>query len=200
MMPDVMPTPDPTVLTTAQLLREIASSRAIIEARMDGMDASRKSVEEHLSRVYDDISRQAGHLKELVSERIEGADRLVKERFAGVEKQFDERDIRAKAAEAATATGIVVGLQAQKEAAAKSEIAIAEKLNGLAALVDRSLLSQSEKVSDLSSRMDRSEAANLSLSVQRGENKQNIGVLLTACMAAAAFISVLVTLFLRHTP
>ena len=34
--PDIVPRPDPTILTTAQLIREIAASRAIVEARYDG--------------------------------------------------------------------------------------------------------------------------------------------------------------------
>ena len=168
-MSDHPPVPDPTLLTTAQLLREQANLRGILEARLDGMD------------------KVVSATKELVSAQMQGQSSLIDEKFKGVEDKF-----------LAAATAVSAALQAQKDAAAKSEDAFSEKHNGLATLLDRGMQSLSEKVSDLSSRLDRSESANNNAIASRGEGRQYTALLLTACMAAAAVISVLVALFVTR--
>ncbi len=181
-----VPHPDPTVLTTAQLLRELSSLREIIEARLDGSDKAVDLLNSHVTKVPTDVDRQISHLKELHDGR-----------FSGVQQQFAERDIRAKAQEDATTVAIGAALQAQKEAAAKSEVAIAEKLNGLAALLDRSLAALGDKVSDLSSRVYRSESAFNGMALQRGETRQSFGLLLTLCTMAAAMVTIFIEIMLH---
>jgi len=69
-MSDHPPVPDPTLLTTAQLLREQANLRGILEARLDGMD------------------KVVSATKELVSAQMQGQSSLIDEKFKGVEDKF----------------------------------------------------------------------------------------------------------------
>src|ERR1035441_9083425 len=78
---DRIPSPDPTILTTEQLHRELGILREFLEARLEGMD------------------------------------KVFAERFIGVQKQFDERDVRTAGAVIAGTTAVNAALQAQKEAA-----------------------------------------------------------------------------------
>jgi hypothetical protein len=182
-LPDRVPRPDPTVLTTAQLLRELSNLREIIEARLNGMDMAVQLLNANVTRVPTDTDRQIGHLKELHSER-----------FAGVDKQFVERDIRSKAAEETTATAISAALLAADRAAAKSEVAMAEKLNSLAALVDRSIAALGDKVSDLGDRLNRSEASFAGMATQRNDSRQNIGVMVALAVLGASLVSLVIGL------
>jgi hypothetical protein len=87
-----VPIPDPTLLTTVQLNREIAAVRDIISGlkeivftRLDGMDKALELSNHNLSRVPSEVERQVDHLKEVNSER-----------FRSIDIQFVERDSRAE--------------------------------------------------------------------------------------------------------
>jgi hypothetical protein len=62
---------DPTILTTRQLVREIASLKELIFTRLDGMDKAISLFNENITRVPTDTDKQIQHLKELHEVRFE---------------------------------------------------------------------------------------------------------------------------------
>src|ERR1043165_1319156 len=77
------PIPDPTLLTTQQLQREISALKEIIFTRLDANDKAVQLLHEDVTRVPTDTDKAIAHLRELHDER-----------FESIEKQFSERDTR----------------------------------------------------------------------------------------------------------
>jgi hypothetical protein len=150
---DFRPVPDPTVLTTDQLRREL------------------------------------GMLRELIEARIEGDDKFVAERFAGIQKQFEERDIRTKLQVDAASTAVSAALQAQKEAAyqsqqsndkaiLKSEAGFSKEIGSLETLINATKESLTQTIGDLRSRLDRGEGGNTGAKEARQDAQMTIGTVL----------------------
>jgi hypothetical protein len=64
------PVPDPTLLTTAALTREISALKELVVTRLDAMDKAQSLFETNLTRVPTDIDKQLSHLKELHASRF----------------------------------------------------------------------------------------------------------------------------------
>jgi hypothetical protein len=152
-----IPVPDPSLLTTDQLRRELGSLREIVEARIDAIDKATIVFHENLTRVHTDTDKQIFHLKELHDEK-----------FEGIEKQFTERDVRSKAAETAAQVAVNAALQAQKEAAAaqnesnsaaitKSDAGTVKQIDGILALLASSNNALNDKIAVINGRLDRGE-------------------------------------------
>lgn len=62
---DRRPIPDPTVLTTQQLVREIAALKEIIGTRLDGMDKAIDLLHDSAAIVPSEVDVKINHLKEL---------------------------------------------------------------------------------------------------------------------------------------
>ena len=113
------PVPDPTILTTQQLYREIAASREIIEAniksletRLTGMDTAtqlNKAEQEKMPRMIDEKVCQ---LRKIMDEKFGTVD----EKFSSIDKQFRERDVRTEQTQKDSKVAVDAALQAAKEA------------------------------------------------------------------------------------
>jgi hypothetical protein len=159
-MPDVLtnvPIPDPSALTTEQLHRELASLKAQIEIRLDGMDKASQLLAANVSRVPTDTDKQIDHLRGLHSEK-----------FASVQSQFRDLATLAAASEKAATTAVNAALQAAKEAVAsqntansaaitKSEAATADQIKGILAHLASNTKATDEKIADINRRLDRGE-------------------------------------------
>jgi phage protein D len=120
---DWRPTPDPTTLTaeavaraTADLRREIAALREILEARMDAADAERKL----LLQIMDERKQQ------------------IEQRFAERDERFSERD-KARQDAVSTALAAVRELsgardEAADKAIAKFEVSVREQISQIGEL------------------------------------------------------------------
>jgi hypothetical protein len=93
------PVPDPTLLTTAALTREIAALKELMATRLDAMDKAQALFEVNLTRVPTDTDKQIQHLKELHDGRFTQLSQdtnLVREitatRLQVVETRFDGMD------------------------------------------------------------------------------------------------------------
>ncbi len=117
---DSRPVPDPTLLTTQQLLREMANLKEVIFTRLDGMDRAMIVFTEAITRVPTDVDKQVGHLKELHDEK-----------FDGIQRQFHERDIRFTQADRDSKLAIDAAFQSSDRAITKSEIATNKQLDAL---------------------------------------------------------------------
>jgi len=142
----LVPVPDPTVLTTQSLLREIASLRELLETRiagvgdifaerLGGMDKAIKLLQEYTRQLVADIDN-----------KIENLRKLHQEKFDGIEKRFqDQKEALATALNAAKEA---VGEQTKSSGAAiqKSELSTGKQIEGL-----------DSKITDIKERIDRIE-------------------------------------------
>jgi hypothetical protein len=146
-----LPIPDPTALTTAQLLREQSSLREIMEVRINGVERS--------------LEQQLAAAVELILSHIKNVADVSNERFSGIATQFLERDTRTEQAAQESRISLDAALAAAKEAVSeqnkanslaigKSEDATKERLDALQLLFSTSNKSLEDKISDAKSRLD----------------------------------------------
>lgn len=114
---DNRPTPDPTTLTTAQLLRVAHAERdytdgqiAVLLERLRGIDKATEVLNETVHRVPTDMQQAIGNLSALMDER-----------FVSVATQFKERDTRSERESRDNKVAVDAAFAAQKEAAAKQD-------------------------------------------------------------------------------
>ncbi len=188
------PVPDPTVLTTQQLVAAIAASREIIETRLDAMDTAtqlNKSATDNIPRLIND---KVAQLQTLVEEKIAG----LMEKFHSIDVQFKERDTRTEQSSKDSKVAVDAALQAAKEAVgeqnkssalaiAKSEAATNKQLDQIGTLIATGTKALDEKINDLKGRLDRGEGVKAQAVENKGQQNWLIGV-------AIAGISLLISL------
>jgi hypothetical protein len=140
---DVRPVPDPTVLTTQQLLRELNSLREILESRLDGMDRAVDVLQSTVNRSptlseinvrqeekfnnFDQRFKDRDKAIDLLQVHIDGFNQYVEdsvgrlkdlhqEKFRSIETQFTERDTRTEQTSRDSKVAVDAALQAAKEA------------------------------------------------------------------------------------
>jgi hypothetical protein len=201
-----VPVPDPTILTTQQLRREQGTLREVIEARLNGMDIATRLLAEQVGRTPNDIDKQVKHLTDLFGERMEGLKAETLSLGRGIQLQFDERDIRSRAAEDAAKVAVNAALQAQKEAAAaqnesnaaaitKSEGATVKQIDGIHALLGSNTMAINDKIAGIISRLDRGEAVTAANSLARQDRRldggSNIAILGVGLMVITAVVGLI---------
>lgn len=181
---------DPTPLTTAMLLREIANLSEKIGTRLDAMDKAMTLFQENLTRVPTEVQKEVGHLKELHGQR-----------FSSVE-QRQETD--KKAAEDA----LKVALQAQKELAGaqdtanaaaitKSQDATDKQVDGIKAMASAGFKSLDDKIAIINGRLDRGEAGPIAVREQRVDRRMDSGLLVSLGSLLVAAVAIAVAI-IRH--
>jgi hypothetical protein len=179
------PVPDPTILTTQQLYREIAASREIIEAnigkietRLEGMD---KATE--LNKAATD------KIPELIAEKICQLRKLCDEKFESIAIQFRERDIRADKIAELGQKALEAALSAAKEAVGKTEIAFTKQIDSTSEQIQAEKRATDGKFEDVKARLGTLEASINTRSIVTTEGKQQQGWLVP--MIVLGFISLI---------
>lgn len=140
--------PDPTERTTQVLLRESFMLRELIETRLNAMDKAILLLQAKIDR--------EPQLSAVVAK--------MEERFASIDKQFVERDVRVGQAQDASVTAVNAALQAAKEAVAeqnknnneafgKSEAGFTKQIDNIILLVQAQAKGMDEKIDDLKNRI-----------------------------------------------
>jgi len=159
-----VPVPDPTLLTTEQLIRAIGALREVIETRLDGMDKGIVLLQTTNDKFPAFVAHEIKQLEALHDERFKS----VQVQFRGIETQFVERDTRTEQNSQASTTAINAALQAAKEAVgqqnvsfalatSKSEAATTKQMDGLQILIQTGTKATDEKIDDIKSRLMRIE-------------------------------------------
>jgi Fe2+ transport system protein B len=148
------PVPDPTTLTTQQLLRELAATREVIEARIDGMDKAIVLFQTAIDKIFplqvDSAIRQLRELHE--------------EKFRSIAIQFAERDTRTEQTSKDSKVAVDAALQAAKEAVgeqnksnalaiAKSEAAFTKQIDQIGTIIDTLAKGLDGKIDDIKTRL-----------------------------------------------
>lgn len=159
-----VPTPDPTLLTTENLRREISGLRELLEGRIDGRAHTVNTRLDAMDKALALFQTIADRLPQQMDTRVEHLDAVmggrfttVNERFHGIDTQFQERDVRVRDAALSQTTAVNAALQAQKEAAGeqvksfeksidKSEAGTTKQIDALGESLKTSTLSLNDKI------------------------------------------------------
>jgi hypothetical protein len=144
----LLPNPDPTVLTTQQLQREILSVREILEARLNGMDKALTLLQASVDK----------------SPTIAEINAKFTEKFESIQTQFKERDTRTEQTAKDSKVAVDAALQAAKEAVgeqnkssalaiAKSETSTTKQIDGIVSLIASGTKAQDDKLGDVKDRL-----------------------------------------------
>jgi hypothetical protein len=183
----LVPVPDPTALTTAQLLREIANTREIIETRITGMD-----------RAIELLQKMNDGYPALMDAKVGKLQEVHEEKFNSIAIQFAERDKRTEQLSLADKTAIAAALQAQKEAAGaqnesntaanvKTETNFAKLIEQGQTLLLEVRRNTEAQINDLKSRLDKGEG-----------HSRGLGDGWAYLLAAASLALLAGDLFLKH--
>jgi len=148
-----LPVPDPTVLTTQQWQREIATSREIVEGRISGLEKVSAITQATVDGLPGQIAKEVRHLRELHEEK-----------FQSIKTQFAERDTRTEQTSRDSKVAVDAALQAAKEAVnaqqianaqaiAKSEAATTKQMDQTGTMVSAMEKSMDGKIGDLKDRL-----------------------------------------------
>ena len=193
LMPDVaaemgtnIPIPDPSLMTTRQLQREIfglrelvetrivslesanALIRGIIETRLDGMDKAIRLLQDTADKFPARIDEKIGALRDVHEQRFSSILDSHAEKFSSIQTQFKERDVRTEQSSKDSKVAVDAALQAAKEAVgeqnkssalaiAKSESATTKQIDQLAILINTQQKGFDDKIGDVKDRINRME-------------------------------------------
>ena len=160
--PSIVPSPDPSVITTAQIDKVRAELRAdytdkiaalgtILDTRLDAMDQASVILSENVNRVPTLLDREVLR----VIDMLKRSEELMTEKFAAVAQQFKERDIRFDQDKAASATAISAALSALKELIALQNSNTTKQVDSILALLASTNTALNDKVGVINGRLDR---------------------------------------------
>jgi hypothetical protein len=220
---DWVPRPDPTTLTTAQLMREMSSLRELLEVkldgeaqalkvRLDGMDIATRLLSETVNRTPTQIQVEISHVRELIQEKLGSLGGQAEEKFRSIEQQFEERDVRTNQAATASAQALAAALQAAKEAvfeqaqaaakaAEKTELSFTKQIDQIQLQIKTIGDGFSDRIAELKERIDRGEGGQQGAAAMHTETRENrtlanssMTVLLQAFIGLIAIAAIIVSI------
>lgn len=180
--------PDPSPLTTAQVQREVAALEKLATQRMDAIEKAVAVAHENLVRVPTDVDKAIGHLRELTIERFETTKKeflVHQEKFASVQTQFQERDVRTEQTAKDSKVAVDAALQAAKEAVgkqqeasdraiAKQEAATGKQIESITLLIASNNKALDDKISDLKERFAAAQGSGLGHKEATSDQRANV--------------------------
>lgn len=145
--------PDPSYLTTQQLLRETSALKEIIEARLDGGD-----------KAINLLQAATDRFPQFVDSAVRQLQGLHEEKFRSIAVQFSERDTRTEQTSRDSKVAVDAALQAAKEAVgeqnkssalaiAKSETATTKQIDQIGAIIATTAKGVDDKIDDIKARI-----------------------------------------------
>lgn len=145
------PNPDPSTLTTDQLLREIShikdtvdSAKEIIDTRLNAMDTALK-----LLQAFADKSPTTAAVAQSVLELA----KLVDEKFTSIDRRFQDKDKAVDAAFAAAKEAVAEQNKSNALSITKSEAAFTKQLDGMNSSIAATTKTTDDKFVDLKDRI-----------------------------------------------
>jgi hypothetical protein len=182
---------DPTPLTTAMLLREIANLSEKMNIRLDAMDKAMVLFQENLTRVPTEVQKEVGHLRQLAEQK-----------FAEFHAILDERSDRRAVEKMAADAALSAALQAQKELATaqdtanlaaleKSQNATDKQIDSIKAMVVSGFKALDDKIAVINGRLDRGEGVLGGGHSRQTELRLNAMMIVAIAAAAVGIISLI---------
>jgi hypothetical protein len=134
-----VPIPDPSILTTEALEREIGHVRELFRGQLEDIvkDLARFQ-NNHDERHRDVVDAAISHLKELCDVK-----------FGGIQQQFLDRDLRFAQGNAAADEAIKAALASAEKAVAKSEATFTKEIDSIKALISTTAKAQDQQIRDI---------------------------------------------------
>jgi hypothetical protein len=205
--PENIPRPDPSLMTTRQLQREVFAlrellevklgsnqqagelNRAVLETRLDGMDKAIKLLQDTADKFPARIDEKIAALKEVHDQKFTALTDTHSEKFSSIQTQFKERDVRTEQSSKDSKVAVDAALQAAKEAVgeqnkssalaiAKSETATTKQIDTLGTLIQTMTKSADEKIADVKDRLTRIEGRG------EGQDKTHVSTISSSNMMA----------------
>lgn len=212
---------DPSFLTTEQLRRELASLLRLVETRLDAIEGTASQFREDLTRVPTTLQSSVEALSTLFDEKLKRHEGVTNEKFLGVQRQLDERDIRAKTAEISAQTGLSVAMTASEKsttaqnesnatAMSKSEAAFVKQIDGILVLISSNTKTTDEKIATnaktlddklntIMPRIDRAEGNLAGAHANTTERRDGVGSIVGIVAVAIAVLAFVMN-FVIHKP
>jgi len=170
------PDPDPTLLTTQALLREIGSLKELFDARFKSMEGTVDLMQTAIDRMHIKIDEKVQNLKDLTDEK-----------FSGVDKRFSEARYLTEQTSRNDKLALDAALQAQKEDVGKQNDSNNASISKTEVLFTKQIDGLNDKIDDIKSRF----IANDSQSKGKSEGISLIGALVIgAALVISAAIAV----------
>ena len=141
--PIMRPDPDPTVLTTENLRREIANLKELQDRRFEDMSIAIKLAQSITDKMPSLVDEKVLHLSEVMTEK-----------FAKVNNQIVERDVRTDQRAGDIKVGVDAAFAAAKETAGKSEAGFTKQIDGLVVIIDTKNKNSEDKIESLKERIN----------------------------------------------
>lgn len=205
--PTSTPNPDPTLLTTQALFREVSALQELIEQKIRSVEITAASDAAHLQHqlalLIAQREEEFRNLRSLLDSHVSAAEALTDEKFRGIALQFTERDTRSERESRDNKVAVDAAFAAQKEAAAKqeetfskgidkSEAATQETINKLAELFRTTTDAIGDKLDDLKDRVGEIDKKANGLDVRRAGAKDDRTGLYAALGAVAVVITIII--------
>jgi hypothetical protein len=204
---DWRPVPDPTLLTTQQLLREMGALRELLESRLDAMDRAATVLSETVNRTPTAIQTAVANMEAVYTERFAGVQSKFDERghtfdvrFHGIAQQFAERDVRTGQAQQASDQALNAALQAAKElvnaqgeasaaAAVKSETSFTKQIDQIGTIISTLEKALDARITELKERIDRGEGTATGGQDATTSARLNVNLVISVVLALATVIT-----------
>jgi len=212
-----IPIPDPSVLTTRQLQREIFSLRellevelgasdkgvellrTIIETRLNGMDKAIELLQDSANRLPARIDEKISALREVHDKKFDAMSDTHAEKFSSIQTQFKERDVRAEQTQKDGKVAVDAALQAAKEAVAeqnksnatataKSESATTKLIDQLSGSIQTMAKGVDDKFNDVKDRITRIEGSGTGTREAKTDMRLAVGLVISLGVAVLALI------------
>jgi hypothetical protein len=197
------PIPDPTILTTQQLLREIATAREIVEATVFGIRTALETRLHGMDKAIDLVQNRTDHFPEQIIASFRQLQELHEEKFASIKVQFIERDTRTEQTSRDSKVAVDAALQAAKEAVgeqnksnalaiAKSEATFTKQIDQIVILIGTMQKGIDDKFDDLKGRVSSVESRQQATEGHKKGSENTLGYVVAVAGLAVAVCSLLV--------
>jgi hypothetical protein len=204
--------PDPSSLTTQQLWREISALKELLTTRIEAVEKAVEIAHADLVRVPTEVQKAVGNLKELHHGKFEEQAALRDEKFAGVQKQLEERDVRVEQSARDTKTAVDAALAAQEKAVGKqtetfsesigkSEAGFTKQIDQIGARITDLTKNFDEKIDGLKQRLDRGDGRGEGTATARTTQQSSNALIVAIVIGIAGFLTGVAGLaiaFLKH--
>lgn len=214
--PDGISKPDPTTLTTDQLIRAIDALKELLSIRMNGMEALRdekianlrasaeQSGHEHKLAI-DAALKAAKEASDAIDEKTFHLQALHDEKFRSIQVQFTERDTRTEQTSRDSKVAVDAALQAAKEAVgeqnrssalsiAKSETSTAKQIDQQALLIATATHALEDKIGDLKDRVTVIEGKGAGVQTQHTAQQTSTTLLVAVFVAVVSLGGLVIAL------
>jgi hypothetical protein len=144
--PGLVPRPDPSLLTTQQILREILSLRQILETRIEAIDKQLQATAKIVERLPSETESRVGQLQALHGEK-----------FRSIENQFASSKLALDSALQASEKSVADKNSLSALAIAKAETQATKQTDQLQSAIVTAERTANDKIITLKERLDRIE-------------------------------------------